>query len=70
MVRGIARERTRATAGVTGVTESANNGVGSTNTTAVITCLSGSWQHDIEQFIMPPIVWPQSSPAAEFVGAF
>ena len=66
-------EWTRSTARVTRIAESATVAGGSTNATEVTTGLSGSWQQDIEQFIIPLILWPswpQSSAAVELAGAF
>ncbi len=66
-------ECTRPTARVTMIAEAATVAGGSTNATETTTGLSGSWQQDIEQFIIPLILWPswpQSSPAVELARAF
>ena len=66
-------ECTRSTARVTMVAEVATVVVGSTNATEVTTGLSGSWQQDIEQSIIPLILWPSwphSSAVVELSGAF
>ena len=66
-------ECARSTARVTMIAEVAAVAGGSTNAAEVTTGLSGSWQHDIEQSIMPPILWPswpQSSAVVELAGAF
>ena len=66
-------ECTRSTARVAMVAEAATVAGGSTNATEVTTGLSGSWQQDIEQSIMPLILWPswpQSSAVVELDGAF
>ena len=66
-------ECTRSMALVTMIADVAVVAGGSTNATEVTTGLSGSWQHDIEQFIMPLILWPscpQSSAVVELAGAF
>jgi hypothetical protein len=55
------------------VAEAATVAGGSTNATEVTTGLSGSWQQDIEQSIMPLILWPscpQSSADVELSKAF
>lgn len=71
MLRGISMECTRSTARVTMVAESATVTGGSTNASEVTTTdLSGSWQQDIEQSIMPPMSWPQSLAEVELAGAF
>jgi uncharacterized protein YhjY with autotransporter beta-barrel domain len=49
-------ECTRSTARVTMIAEVATVAGGSTNATEVTTGLSGSWQQDIEQSIMPLIL--------------
>jgi hypothetical protein len=66
-------ECTRSTARVAMVAEAAAVAGGSTNAAETTTGLSGSWQQDIEQFIIPLILWlscPQSSAAGELAGAF
>jgi len=66
-------ECTRSTVRVTRIAEAAAVAAGSTNATEVTTGLSGSWQQDIEQCIIPLIFWPswpQSSAAVELAGAF
>jgi uncharacterized protein YhjY with autotransporter beta-barrel domain len=70
MVRGISMECTRSTAPVMLIAEAAHVAGGSTNAIEVTAGLTGSWQQDIEQSIMPPILWSQSSLAVEFAGAF
>jgi hypothetical protein len=70
MVRGISMERTCSKAGVTVIVNESDAAGGITKATGVTAGLSTSWQQDIEQFIMPLEPWSQSSPAAEFVGAF
>jgi hypothetical protein len=55
------------------VAEVATGAGGSTNATEVTTGLSGSWQQDIEQSIIPLILWPswpQSAADVELVAAF
>ena len=66
-------ECTRSKARVTLIAESATVAGGITNATEVTTGLSGSWQQDIEQSIIPLIwclSWPQSSAVVELAGAF
>jgi uncharacterized protein YhjY with autotransporter beta-barrel domain len=58
------------TARATSIGALANVKDGSTNATAVTAGLSGSWQQDIEQAVIPLMSWPQSMSEAGCAGAF
>jgi hypothetical protein len=69
-VRGISMGRMCSIKPPTTTAESVIVSPGSTNATDVTAGLSGSWQQDIEQFVMSLMSCPQSPIVAEFEGAF
>jgi hypothetical protein len=62
--------RTRSMLRVSIVVEKVELAGGSTNAIEVTTGLSGSWQQDIEHFVMPLMSRPWWSQSVELAGAF
>ena len=69
MVRGTSRDLAASTARATNIGALANTKDGSTNATALTAGLSGFWQEDTEQGVIPLMLRPQSRCESVSTGA-